>query len=147
VLTNTAASLDQSRATFSADQGGTRTSSDIAAAQLYGPRRLGACKGQQKGKAAIWARISGRNGTKFGAFCSDRPSGCRRIAWWMDRRLQRIEILRDMAPQAGLEPATLRLTEAVPKIYRARPSVMKMMKISELAPFAPSAPTAIDRGN
>jgi hypothetical protein len=40
--------------------------------------------------------------------------------------------LRKLAPQAGFEPATLRLTEATPKIDRVRRSATKMMRISDL---------------
>src|SRR5437879_6485760 len=39
---------------------------------------------------------------------------------------------RELAPQAGFEPATLRLTEAAPKIDRVRWMMMKVMRLSDL---------------
>jgi hypothetical protein len=42
------------------------------------------------------------------------------------------KLLKGLAPQAGLEPATLRLTEATLKIYQARRRTMKVMIINEL---------------
>jgi hypothetical protein len=51
-----------------------------------------------------------------------------------------------MAPQAGFEPATLRLTEAIPKIDRVRPSATKMMRISDLRAASEPASTSVDHG-
>ena len=48
-----------------------------------------------------------------------------------------------MAPQAGFEPATLRLTEATPKIDHVRRMMMKMMKISNLRVASDPASIAI----
>ena len=40
--------------------------------------------------------------------------------------------LQKLAPQAGFEPATLRLTAATPEIDRVKRSATKMMTISDL---------------
>jgi hypothetical protein len=42
-------------------------------------------------------------------------------------------LVKRLAPQVGLEPTTLRLTEASQKIHRARPMSMKMMTVRELS--------------
>src|SRR3954451_9206400 len=56
-------------------------------------------------------------------------------------------VLKHMAPQAGLEPATLRLTEAALMIDRLIRSVMKMMKVSDLPRLALFTSTGIDLRN
>jgi hypothetical protein len=64
------------------------------------------------------------------------------------RRQPRLSIwcqpkLLDLTPQAGFEPATLRLTEATPKIDHVRRMMMKMMKISNLRVASDPASIAI----
>src|SRR3989442_536183 len=49
----------------------------------------------------------------------NRPRFVAKLSPFCPRRLEK------MAPQAGFEPATLRLTEATPKIDQVRPSAMK----------------------
>jgi len=49
----------------------------------------------------------------------------------------------EIAPQAGLEPATLRLTEAMPERYQVKRRPTKAMRINELVAIGADA---IDRG-
>ena len=44
------------------------------------------------------------------------------------------KLLKGVAPQVGLEPTTLRLTEAAPEIYHVRPMTMKRMTVNDLRP-------------
>ena len=54
--------------------------------------------------------------------------------------------LKRLAPQAGFEPATLRLTEATLTIDRVRRSATKMMRISDLRATSEPASTSVDHG-
>ena len=55
--------------------------------------------------------------------------------------------LRKLAPQAGLEPATLRLTEATPVIDRMRPLATKMMRSNDFPVSGGPTSTSVDRRN
>ena len=61
-------------------------------------------------REALLSVVSVSHFARFQSRSQERPSGCYRIEWLIGRSSETVDRYGDVAPRAGLEPATLRLT-------------------------------------